>query len=155
MQGTHRPHRGAEGGGRRRPAAQREEDEPALRQPLLAGYFQERAEFYAYYDHYWYLPLHVFAGRAMLACVLRRGRIDGAKHAAGVIKLLVTRLRQAWPTVRLIVRGDSGFCRQRMIRWCERHGVGYVIGVVRNARLHRIVARWEPRLEARYTTAGK
>ncbi len=74
----------------------------------------------------------------MLACVLRRSRIDGAKHAAAVIKLLVTRLRQAWPKVRLIVRGDSGFCRQRLIRWCERHYVGYVIGVARNARLHHL-----------------
>jgi hypothetical protein len=59
------------------------------------------------------------------------------------IKLLVTRLRQAWPTVRIIVRGDSGFCRQRLIRWCERQKVGYVIGVARNARLQRIVAGWE------------
>lgn len=111
---------------------------------------QEQAEFHAYYDHYCYLPLYVFCGKAMLACVLRNSRIDGAKHAAAVIKLLVTRLRQAWPTVRLIVRGDSGFCRQRLIRWCERQDVGYVIGVARNARLHRIVEAWEKRLEKRY-----
>jgi hypothetical protein len=104
---------------------------------------QEQGEFHAYYDHYCYLPLYVFSGKAMLACVLRRSRIDGAKHTAAVIKLLVTRLRQVWPDVRIIVRGDSGFCRQRLIRWCERHAVGYVIGVARNARLHRIVAGWE------------
>ena len=111
---------------------------------------QERSEFHAYYDHYCYLPLYVFCGKAMLACVLRNSRIDGAKHAAAVIRLLVTRLRQAWPTVRLIVRGDSGFCRQRLIRWCERQDVGYVIGLARNARLHRIVAPWEVSLENRY-----
>ena len=108
---------------------------------------QEQGEFHAYYDHYCYLPLYVFAGKSMLACVLRRSRIDGAKHAAAVIKLLVTRLRQAWPKVRLIVRGDSGFCRQRLIRWCERHYVGYVIGVARNARLHRRVEDWEQAME--------
>lgn len=111
---------------------------------------QERAEFHAYYDHYCYLPLYVFCGKAMLACVLRNSRIDGARHAAAVIKLLVTRLRQAWPKVRLIVRGDSGFCRQRLIRWCERRDVGYVIGLARNKRLHRIVEPWERQLEKRY-----
>jgi hypothetical protein len=58
---------------------------------------QERAEFHAYYDHHCYLPLYVFCGQAMLACVLRRSRIDGAKNAAAVIKLLVQRLRRAWP----------------------------------------------------------
>ena len=115
---------------------------------------QERAEFHAYYDHYCYLPLYVFCGKAMLACVLRNSRIDGAKYAAAVIKLLVTRLRQAWPHVRLIVRGDSGFCRQRLIRWCERQDVGYVIGVARNARLHKIVAGWEGELEAAYAVSN-
>lgn len=111
---------------------------------------QEKGEFHAYYDHYCYLPLYVFCGKAILACVLRNSRIDGAKHAAAVIKLLVTRLRQAWPKVRIIVRGDSGFCRQRLIRWCERHDIGYVIGVARNARLHRIVAPWEKRMAKRF-----
>jgi hypothetical protein len=114
---------------------------------------QEQREFHAYYDHYCYLPLYVYCGKAMLACVLRRSRIDGAKHAAAVIKLLVTRLRQAWPEVRIIVRGDSGFCRQRLIRWCERHAVGYVIGVARNARLHRIVADWEREMAEQFSAA--
>lgn len=115
---------------------------------------QEQREFHAYYDHYCYLPLYVYCGKAMLACVLRRSRIDGAKHAAAVIKLLVTRLRQVWPAVRIIVRGDSGFCRQRLIRWCERHAVGYVIGVARNARLHRVVEGWEQALAVQYTETG-
>ena len=79
---------------------------------------QERAEFHAYYDHHCYLPLYVFCGQAMLACYLRRSRIDGAKNATALFKGLIGRLRQAWPQVRIIVRGDSGFCRQRLIRWC-------------------------------------
>jgi hypothetical protein len=90
----------------------------------------------------------------MLACVLRPSRIDGAKHAAAVIRLIVTRLRQAWPLVRIIVRGDSGFCRQRLIRWCERASVGYAIGVARNLRLHRYVATWEQELEAAFLRDG-
>ena len=115
---------------------------------------QELKEFHAYYDSHCYLPLYVFCGKAMLTCVLRRSRIDGARHAAAVIKLLVTRLRQAWPTVRLIVRGDSGFCRQRLIRWCERQEVGYVIGLARNARLHRQVEGWARLMEQAYAQSG-
>ena len=115
---------------------------------------QEQTQFHAYYDHYCYLPLYVFAGKAMLACVLRRSRIDGARHAAAVIQLIVTRLRQTWPALRIIVRGDSGFCRQRLIRWCERHGVGYVIGMARNARLHCHVAHWEQAMEQTFHETG-
>lgn len=115
---------------------------------------QEQSQFHGYYDHYCYLPLYVFCGQAMLACVLRPSRIDGAKHAAAVIRLIVTRLRQAWPEVAIIVRGDSGFCRQRLIRWCERRGVGYAIGVARNARLHACVAAWEQELEVAYQRDG-
>jgi len=115
---------------------------------------QERAEFHAYYDHHCYLPLYVFCGQAMLACVLRPSRIDGAKNAAAVIKLLVTRLRQAWPEARIIVRGDSGFCRQRILRWCERSGVSYIIGLARNARLQATVQYAEAMLADEYARTG-
>ena len=115
---------------------------------------QERAEFHAYYDHHCYLPLYVFCGQAMVACVLRRSRIDGAKNAAAVIKLLVHRLRRAWPEVRIIVRGDSGFCRQRLLRWCERSGVSYIIGLARNARLEARVRLAELMLADEYERSG-
>lgn len=115
---------------------------------------QELSQFHGYYDHYCYLPLYVFCGQATLACVLRPSRIDGARHAATVVKLIVTRLRQAWPELKIIVRGDSGFCRQRLLRWCERQGVGYVIGVARNARLHKVVEAWEAELEAAHRQHG-
>lgn len=104
---------------------------------------QEQAQFHGYYDHYCYLPLYVFCGQSLLACLLRPSKIDGARHAAAVLKLLVGRLRQAWPQARIIMRADSGFCRQLPIRWCERNDVGYIIGVARNARLHDIVEGWE------------
>jgi len=115
---------------------------------------QERAEFHAYYDHHCYLPLYVFCGQAMLACVLRRSRIDGAKNAAAVIKLLVQRLRRAWPETRIIVRADSGFCRQRLLRWCERSGVSYIIGLARNARLEARVRLAELMLADEYERSG-
>jgi Transposase DDE domain group 1 len=111
---------------------------------------QERSEFHAYYDHHCYLPLYVFCGQAMLACVLRRSRIDGAKNASAVLKLLVQRLRQAWPEVRIIVRGDSGFCRQRLLRRCERWGVHYIVGVARNPRLQAQVQYAEAMLADEY-----
>jgi Transposase DDE domain group 1 len=114
---------------------------------------QEHSQFHAYYDHHCYLPLYVFCGQAMLACYLRPSKIDGAKHAAALIKLLVTRLRQAWPNTRFIVRGDSGFCRRRLLQWCERSDVGYVIGLARNARLHAAVELAEASLADAYTAA--
>lgn len=115
---------------------------------------QELAQFHGYYDHHCYLPLYVFCGQAMLACVLRPSKIDGAKHAAAVIKLLIGRLRQAWPNTRLIVRGDSGFCRQRLLRWCERSQVRYVIGLARNARLHAAVEPLETQMAEAYLRDG-
>jgi hypothetical protein len=115
---------------------------------------QERAEFHAYYDHHCYLPLYVFCGQAMLACYLRRSRIDGAKNATALIKLLVARLRQVWPEAKIIVRGDSGFCRQRLLRWCERSGVSYIIGLARNARLEATVQYAEAMLAAEYERTG-
>jgi hypothetical protein len=115
---------------------------------------QELSQFHAYYDHHCYLPLYVFCGQAMLACYLRPSKIDGAKHAAAVIKLLVTRLRQVWPATRFIVRADSGFCRRRLLHWCERAGVGYIIGLARNARLHAAVEMAEASLADGYKASG-
>lgn len=115
---------------------------------------QELSQFHAYYDHHCYLPLYVFCGQAMLACVLRPSKIDGAKHAAAVIKLIVTRLRQAWPGTRFIVRADSGFCRRRLLQWCERSDVGYIVGLARNARLHAAVEVAEAALADAYEASG-
>ncbi len=115
---------------------------------------QELRQFHAYYDHHCYLPLYVFCGQAMLACVLRPSKIDGAKHAAAVIKLIVTRLRQTWPNTRFIVRADSGFCRRRLLQWCERSGVSYIVGLARNARLQLAVEVAEASLADAYQASG-
>lgn len=96
---------------------------------------QEGRFFHGYYDHYCFLPLYVFAGDHLLAAYLRPADIDPANHALAVLKLLATRLRQAWPRVRIVVRADSGFCRWRLMNWCDRHGVDYILGLARNARL--------------------
>jgi hypothetical protein len=104
---------------------------------------QEDRFFHGYYDSYCYLPLYVFCGQQLLCAYLRPSRIDGAKHAAAILKLLVKRLRQQWPQVRIVFRGDSGFCRQRIINYCERAGVNYIIGLARNARLQAITELME------------
>ncbi|MBS0448524.1 MAG: IS1380 family transposase [Proteobacteria bacterium] len=100
---------------------------------------QEGRFFHGYYDYYCYLPLYVFCGQQLLCAYLRPSRIDAAQHSAAILKLLVRRLRQAWPTVRIILRDDSGFCRQRIINWCERAGVHYIIGLARNPKLEATV----------------
>ena len=77
----------------------------------------------------------MFCGERLLVAYLRPSNIDGACHAWAVLALLVKRLRQAWPSVRIILRVDSGFCRWRMLRWCDRHNVGYIVGLAKNTRL--------------------
>lgn len=99
---------------------------------------QEGRFFHGYYDSYCYLPLYVFCGQQLLCAYLRPSRIDGAKHAAAILKLLVKRLRQQWPQVRIVFRGDSGFCRQRILNYCERADVNYIVGLARNSRLQAI-----------------
>jgi hypothetical protein len=81
------------------------------------------------------LPLYVFCGEQLLVSYLRPSNIDGARHAWAILKLLTTALRRTWPQVKIIFRGDSGFCRSKMLRWCERHGVDYIVGQAKNSRL--------------------
>ena len=47
--------------------------------------------------------------------------------------------RSAWPAVQIVLRGDSGFCREHLMRWCEAHGVDYLFGLAKNQRLLRIL----------------
>lgn len=96
---------------------------------------QEKAYFQRYYDNYCYLPLYVFAGQDLLACVLRPASRDPGSVLSALIKLLVARLRAKWPHVQVIVRADSGFCRPKALRRMERWGVDYIIGLQKNAAL--------------------
>ena len=103
---------------------------------------QERRFFHGYYDGYCFLPLYVFCGSQLLVAYLRPADRGADRHAAAILKLLVTRLRRAWPGVRITLRGDSGFCRWRLMRWCDSHDVRYVLGLARNAVLERAAAGW-------------
>ncbi|CAM4081087.1 IS1380 family transposase [Vreelandella rituensis] len=94
--------------------------------------------FSGYYDHYIFLPLFVFCGNQLLASYLRPASRDAAHHAGALLTLLVRRLRQAWPEVTIVFRGDSGFCRPLILNWCDRHGVDYIIGIAGNKRLAKL-----------------
>ena len=96
---------------------------------------QQGRFFHGYYGDWCFLPLYVFCGEQLLVSYLRPSNIDGAKHAWAILKLLVARLRAAWPKVKIIFRGDSGFCRWKMLGWCERHGIDYLVGLAKNPRL--------------------
>jgi hypothetical protein len=112
---------------------------------------QEGRFFHGYYDHYCFLPLYVTCGQQLLAAYLRPSNIDGARHSRAILKLLVARFRQEWPHVKIIFRADSGFCRWKMLRWCDRHSVDYIVGLAKNSVLKRlarrsmITARWDYR----------
>ncbi len=99
---------------------------------------QEGRFFHGYYDGYCFLPLYVFCGSQLLVGYLRPSNIDPAKHAWAILSLLVKRLRGAWPDVRIIVRADSGFCRWKLLRWCDRQNVGYIMGLAKNQRINRM-----------------
>lgn len=96
---------------------------------------QEGRFFHGYYDSYCFLPLYVFCGEQLLVARLRESKIDAAKGAWGILSLLVKRFRQEWPNVKIIFRADGGFARWRMMRWCDKLQVGYIIGLPKNSRL--------------------
>jgi len=111
---------------------------------------QERRFFHGYCDHYCFLPLYVFCGQQLLVAYLRPSNIDAALHARAVLRLLVNRLRKAWPDVRILFRGDSGFARRKLMRWCEKNRVDYVIGLARNEVLKRVAEPFMDTAEAEY-----
>ena len=102
--------------------------------------YQENRFYNGYYKSFCYLPLYVFCGEQLLVSYLRPCNIDGAKHAWAILSLLVKRFRQEWPGVKIIFRGDSGFCRPKMLQWCDKHEVGYIVGIGRNNRLLKFSA---------------
>ena len=101
---------------------------------------QEGRFFHGYYDCYCYLPLYIFCGRHLLTAKLRRSNIDGAAGAVEEVARLVRQIRARWPRVRILLRGDSGFCREALMRWCEANRVDYVFALARNKRLEAEIA---------------
>jgi len=100
---------------------------------------QEGRFFHGYYDGYCYLPLYIFCGEHLLCAKLRRSNIDGAAGAREEIERIVAQIRERWALVKIILRADSGFCREELMSWCEQNAVDYVFGLARNVRLVRAI----------------
>jgi hypothetical protein len=100
---------------------------------------QEGRFFHGYYDNYCYLPLYIFCGEQVLCARLREADHDAAFGSLAEIQRIVAQLQAAWPKVKIILRGDSGFCRNELMSWCEAHRVDFVFGMARNQRLRRII----------------
>ena len=111
---------------------------------------QEGRFFHGFYGHYCYLPLYVFCGSRLLVAYLRPSHIDAALHARAILRLLVNRLRAAWPDVRIVLRADSSFARWKLLRWCEKHDVFYVVGLARNKVLERMAIPFMEAAEKQY-----
>ena len=101
---------------------------------------QEGRFFHGYYDCYCYLPLYIFCGRHLLAAKLRRSDSDGAAGTVEELVRIVGQIRARWPRVRILLRGDSGFCREALMAWAEANRVDYVFGLARNVRLEAEIA---------------
>jgi hypothetical protein len=116
---------------------------------------QEGRFFHGYYDHYCYLPLYVFCGDHVLCARLREANHDASFGCLAEIGRIVTQIRAAWPEVKIILRGDSGFCRNELMSWCETTQVDFVFGLARNQRLHRIIGAQMHEATQQWNQTGK
>ncbi len=98
---------------------------------------QEGRFFHGYYGGYCYLPLYIFCGSHLLCAHLRSSDRDASAGAVTEVERIAGQIRSRWPEVRIILRADSGFAREELMAWCEQHGVDFVFGLARNARLQR------------------
>jgi hypothetical protein len=116
---------------------------------------QEGRFFHGYYDSYCYLPLYVFSGEHVLCARLREADHDAAFGSLTEIRRIVTQIRATWPEVKIILRGDSGFCRNELMSWCEDQGVDFVFGLARNQKLRRIIGAQMHAATQQWNQTGK
>jgi len=105
---------------------------------------QEGRFYHGYYHDFCYLPLYVFCGEHLLCARLRMSNIDASADSVEELDPVVARIRQRWPAVKILLRGDGGFCREKLMAWCEREGIGYVFGLAQNDRLKKQI---EPQMQ--------
>jgi hypothetical protein len=116
---------------------------------------QEGRFFHGYYDNYCYLPLYVFCGDHVLCSRLREANHDASFGCLTEIRRIVAQIRAAWPEVKIVLRGDSGFCRNELMGWCESNGVDYVFGMARNQRLRKIIGQQMHEATQQWKQTGK
>ena len=120
----------------------------------LYGHPPERF-FHGYYDSYCCLPLYIFAGDQLLCARLRPANQDAAAGSLAEVERIVAQLRGQWPEVKIVLRADSGFCREELMGWCECNRVGYVFGLARNKRLRRIIGKPMHEAQMLHQSTGK
>ncbi len=116
---------------------------------------QEGRFFHGYYDHYCYLPLYIFCGEHVLCARLRESHHDASFGSLVEIRRIVAQIRAAWPEVKIVLRGDAGFCRNELMRWCEDNGVDFVFGMARNQRLRKIIGAQMQAATQQWNETGK
>jgi len=116
---------------------------------------QEARFFHGYYNQYCYLPLYIFCGDHLLCARQRASNQDASAGSREEVERIVGQIRQRWPKVRIILRADSGFCREELMAWCEQHQVEYVLGLARNSRLQRKLARALRQARQKYQRTGQ
>ncbi len=107
-------------------------DDPVHGHQTLSGY-------HGYYQQHQYLPLFVYDGASgfPLAAWLRPGTVPASLGAAEILDVIVSRLRAAWPGVRIRVRSDNGLAVPNLYDYCEAQGLPYAFGYASNAVLQR------------------
>ena len=116
---------------------------------------QEGRFFHGYYGSYCYLPLYIFCGDHLLCARLRESNTGPAEGTVKELERIVSQIRECWPDVEIVIRADSGFCRNDILSWCEQNKVGYVIGLARNARLERMIETEMEQAHAESERTGK
>ena len=116
---------------------------------------QEGGFFHGYYGHYCYLPLYIFCGDHLLGARLRPSNIDASAGCVEEVARIVAEIRQAWPQVKITLRGDSGFCREALMSWCEQEGVDYVLGLAKNERLKAEIVAEQAQAAAEFQATGQ
>ena len=116
---------------------------------------QEGRFFHGYYGHYCYLPLYIFCGEFLLGARLRPSNIDASAGSLEELQRIVKQIRAEWPEVRIVVRGDSGFCREELMAWCEVEGVDYLLGLAKNERLKAEIKKELRKAKRQYHETGR
>ena len=116
---------------------------------------QQGKYFHGYYDCYCYLPLYIFCGDQLLCAKLKTANLDPGNESLPDVMRVITQIRTYWPEVKIILRGDSGFCREDLMRWCDEHGVFYVFGLAKNNRLLKRIAKEMKKARKRYSEEMK
>ena len=116
---------------------------------------QEKRFFHGYYGHYCYLPLYIFCGDHLLCARLRPSNIDASAGSTEELTRIVGYIRQHWPKVKILVRADSGFCREELMAFCEAESIDYVLGLARNGRLEQRISEDLERAHVHHLRTGK